>query len=91
MGKPCPVELRTRLVGLVGEDRPHRATATRFRVSIKFVNDMVGLKPQTGAPEAGPQGGRGHGKPAGVHDWGPRQIKNKPDTTLEEPVSALRQ
>ena len=44
MGKPHPMELRTRVVDFVEEGNTHRATAAHFRVSIKFVNDMVKLK-----------------------------------------------
>ena len=63
MGKAHPMELHTRMVDLVEEGNSHRAAAARFRVSIKFVNDMVRLKPETGSPEPRPQGRRDHGKP----------------------------
>ena len=54
------------------------ANAAQFRVSIKFVNDMVLLKRDTGSLEAKPQGnGGGHGKLAGVADWIGRRIKEK--------------
>ena len=47
------------------------ANAAQFRVSIKFVNDMVILKRTTGSLEAKKQGnGGGHGKLSGVvADW----------------------
>ena len=46
------------------------ANAAQFRVSIKFVNDMVLLKLRTGSLVAKPQGnGGGHGKLAGVAGW----------------------
>lgn len=48
MGKPHPIELRTRVVDFVEEGNTHRTTAAHFRVSIKFVNDMVKLKRETG-------------------------------------------
>ena len=47
MGKPLPMELRRRVVDLVGEGHTHRAAA-HFRVSVVFVNDMVLLKRTTG-------------------------------------------
>jgi len=47
MGKPLPMELRRRVVDFVEEGRTHRAAAAQFRVSIKFVNDMVLLKRPT--------------------------------------------
>ena len=56
MGKPHPIELRERVVGYVEEGHTHRASAERFRVSPRFVNDMVILKRETGCLEAKPQG-----------------------------------
>ncbi|MDO9525479.1 MAG: hypothetical protein Q7J57_08035, partial [Gemmobacter sp.] len=43
MGQPHPVELREGVVDHVAEGNTHRSTAARFRVSVKFVNDMVKL------------------------------------------------
>lgn len=91
MGKPHPVELRTRVVDFVEEGNTHRATAAHFRVSVKFVNDMVKLKRVTGALTPKSQGRRGHGKLAGVHDWVRRRVEGKPDITLDELVSQLSQ
>ena len=72
MGKPQPMELRTRVVAFVEEGNTHRATAAHFRVSIKFVNSMVLLKRETGSLESEPQGCRGHGKLSGVEGLAPR-------------------
>jgi transposase len=44
MGKSHPVELRQRVVDHVAEGNTHRSTAARFKVSVKFVNDMVKLE-----------------------------------------------
>ena len=67
------------------------ANAAQFRVSIKFVNDMVLLKRATGSLEAKPQGnGGGHGKLAGVVGWIERRIKEKRELTLDELVVELR-
>ena len=91
MGKPLPMEFRQRVVDFVEEGHTHRAAAARFRVSIKFVNDMVILKRETGSLEAKPQGnGGGHGKLAGVADWIGRRIKEKRDLTLDDLVIELR-
>ena len=91
MGKPLPMELRQRVVDFVEEGHTHRAAAVQFRVSIKFVNDMVILKRVTGSFEAKPQGnGGGHGKLAGVADWIGRRIMEKRDLTLDELVIELR-
>ena len=63
MGKPLSMELRRRVVDLVEEGHTHRSAAAQFRVSVKFVNDMVLLKRRTEFLEAKPQGnGGGHGK-----------------------------
>jgi transposase len=82
MGKPHPVELRRRVVDHVTEGNTHRSTAERFRVSVKFVNDMVKLKATTGglAPKAQGNGG-GQGKLAGLKDWVARRIGEKRDLT----------
>jgi transposase len=56
MGKPLPIELRQRVVDFVEAGHTHRAAAAQFRVSIKFVNDMVLLKRATGSLVAKPQG-----------------------------------
>lgn len=82
MGKPHPVELRQRVVDHVAEGNTHRSAAARFRVSVKFVNDMVKLKAATGglAPKAQGNGG-GHGKLAGLKDWVARRIGEKRDLT----------
>lgn len=82
MGKPHPVELRQRVVEHVAEGNTHRSTAVRFRVSVKFVNDMVKLKKATGGlvPKAQGNGG-GHGKLSPLKDWVARRIAEKRDLT----------
>lgn len=91
MGKPLPMELRQRVVDFVEEGRTHRAAAAQFRVSIKFVNDMVLLKRRSGSLEAKRQGnGGGHGKLSGVADWIAGRIQEKRDLTLDELVVELR-
>lgn len=91
MGKPLPMALRQRVVDFVEEGHTHRSAAAQFRVSIKFVNDMVLLKRATGALEPKPQGnGGGHGKLAGVAGWIESRIREKRDLTLDELVVELR-
>ena len=82
MGKPHPVELRQRVVDHVAEGNTHRSTAARFRVSVKFVNDMVKLMKVTGGlvPKAQGNGG-GHGKLSSLKDWIARRIAVKRDLT----------
>jgi len=69
MGKPHPMELRTRVIAFVEEGHGHREAALHFRVSPRFVNDMVILKRETGwlAPKA--QGNRAPGKLAPHAAW----------------------
>jgi len=85
------MELRRRVVDFVEEGHSHREAARHFRVSIKFVNDMVRLKRETGTLEARPQGRRGHGKLAGAKEWVRERMAGKPDTTLDELTVALRE
>ena len=82
MGKPHPVEFRQRVVDHVAEGNTHRSTAERFKVSVKFVNDMVKRKAATGCLAAKPQGnGGGHGKLAGLKDWVARRVGEKQNLT----------
>ncbi|WP_027255759.1 helix-turn-helix domain-containing protein [Leisingera aquimarina] len=90
MGKPLPIELRQRVVDFVEEGHSHRSTAAHFRVSVKFVNDMVKLKRETGSLDPKPQGnGGGHGKLGTVRDWLERRIAEKRDLTLDDLVAEL--
>ncbi len=58
MGKPHPIELRERVVAFVDEGNGHREAARHFRVSAKFVNDMIKLRRETGGLVAKRQGNR---------------------------------
>jgi len=89
MGRPHPMALRERVVAFVGEGSGHREAARHFRVSPKFVNDMVRLKRETGTLAPKPQGSRGGGKLAGVADWVRRRVAGKGDITLDELVVEL--
>ena len=90
MGKPHGIELRRRVVAFVEEGNTHRATAAHFRVSIKFVNEMVKLKRTTGSLAPKKQGnGGGHGKLTVVHEWITNRLEKKADITLDELVAEL--
>ncbi|WP_218967676.1 helix-turn-helix domain-containing protein [Puniceibacterium antarcticum] len=82
MGKPHPVELRQRVVDHVAEGNTQRSAAVRFKVSVKFVNDMVTLMKATGGlvPKVQSNGG-GHGKLFPLKDWIGRRIAEKRDMT----------
>lgn len=90
MGKPHPVELRRRVVDFVEEGHSHRAAASHFRVSAKFVNEMVKLKRETGSLSPKRQGNGGHyGKLSEAQGWLERRIGEKRDITLDELVAEL--
>jgi transposase len=48
MGKPHLIELRSRVIAFVEEGNGHREAARHFRVSPRFVNDMMILKRESG-------------------------------------------
>jgi len=85
MGKPHPVELRERVVAFVDEGNRHREAARHFRVSPKFVNEMVKLRRETGSLEPKPQGNRERrGKLKGFEEWVPGRLAAEGDLTLDE-------
>jgi len=56
MGKPHPIELRSRVVAFVEEGHSNRQASRHFRVSPRFVNNLMKLKAETGSLEARRQG-----------------------------------
>ena len=90
MGKPHPIELRERVVAFVEEGNTHRATARHFRVSPRFVNNMVILKRETGSLEPKRQGhGGNNGKLKDQGEWVRRRLAENGDLTLDELVFDL--
>ena len=49
MVKAHPIEIGSRVIAFVEEGHSHREAARHFRVSPRFVNDMVILKRENGA------------------------------------------
>jgi len=85
MGKPHPIELRARVVAFVDEGHGHREAARHFRVSPKFVNDMIKLRRQTGSLAPKRQGNLGHvGKLRGFEGWARARLAERGDLTLDE-------
>ena len=84
MGKPHPIELREREIAFVEEGHSHRAAASHFRVSPRFVNRMVILKHETGSLEPMRQGHGGHGKLKTHADWVRQRVAENGDLTLDE-------
>lgn len=89
MGRPHPLALRQRVVAHVEAGNTHTSAAERFDVSIKFVNDMVKLKRETGSLSAKPQGNPGSGKLKPHADWIRSQVDAKGEITLDELVGLL--
>lgn len=89
MGKPHPIELRERTAALAEQGNTHTEAARRLCVSIKFVNDMVRLKRETGSLQPKPQGNRGYGKLSDfaglVQSW----IAFQPSLTIDELTAEL--
>ena len=89
MGKPHPIELRQRVVSHVEAGNTHHSAAARFDVSVKFVNDMVKLKRETGSLAPKPQGNPGIGKLTPHEDWVRAQVDAKGEITLDEMAARL--
>jgi transposase len=90
MGKPHPIELRTRVAAFVDEGNGHREAARHFRVSPKFLNELIRLRRETGSLVPRRQGnGGGHGKLAGVTRWIEARVAAKGEITLDELVAEL--
>ena len=90
MGKPHPIELRERVVAFVDEGHGHREAARRFRVSPKFVNDMIKLRRETGGLAPKRQGNLGRtGKLRGFEEWVRGRLAEQSDLTLDELCLAL--
>ena len=66
------------------------ANARHFRVSPKFVNDMVILKRESGGLAPQRQGHRGHGKLASHAGWVRDRLAMKSDLTLDEISAELQ-
>lgn len=91
MGKPHSIELRARVVAFVDEGHGHRAAARHFRVSPRFVNDMIGLRRETGGLEPRRMGNPGRGRLNDVADWVRARIATNGEMTLDALVVDLRE
>lgn len=84
MGKSHPIALRERVVAFVEEGHGHREAARHFRVSPRFVNDLVILKRETGWLVPRRQGHRGGGKLSAHHGWVRERLAHNGELTLDE-------
>lgn len=77
------------MVSLVEAGNTHHSAAARFHVSVKFVNDMVRLKRETGSLAPKRQGNPGIGKLTPHEDWVRAQVEAKGEITLDEMAARL--
>jgi hypothetical protein len=63
-GRTHPADLRSRVIAFVEGEYGHREAARHFRVSPRFVNDMVNLKRESGGLLPKAQGNHAKGKVA---------------------------
>jgi len=83
MGKAHPIELRERVVSYVDGGHSHREAGRVFSVSVRFVNDMVKLRRETGSLAPKKQGNPGKGKLSPYEDWVRGRISEQGDLTLD--------
>jgi transposase len=83
------MELRSRVIAFVEEGHRHREAARHFRVSPRFVNDMVILKRESGGLFPKPQGNHAEGKLAPFNGWLRGRLAVKGDLTLDEVVAEM--
>ena len=92
MGKPLASELRVRVVAFVDEGHSNREASRHFRVSPRFVNNLMKLRAETGSVEPRRQGhGFGGGKLAAHADFVRTRVKENGDLTLDELCVALEE
>lgn len=84
MGRPYPLELRSRVVAFVEEGHSNREASRHFRVSPRFVNLLMLRKAETGSLAPRRQGhGPGRGKLCEHTDYVRRRIGENGDLTLD--------
>lgn len=84
MGKPHPIELRSRVVAFVEEGNSNREAARHFRVSPRFVNNMMILQRSTGSLAPGKQGHPPGSKLAAHGVWISERVSAHGEVTLDE-------
>lgn len=85
MGKPLPMALRERVAAFVDEGHSNRDASRHFRVSPRFVNNLMKLRAETGSLEPRRQGhGTGGGKLAEHAGFVRQRLAEHGDLTLDE-------
>lgn len=75
--------LRERVVAFVDEGNTHREAAGHFRVSPRFVNDMIILRRETGGLDPRKQGNPGRGKLTDIAPWVRQRVAQQGDLTAD--------
>ena len=84
MGKPHPIELRARVVAFVKEGNSHREAARHFRVSPRFVNNMMILHRSSGSLSPAMQDHPPGGKLTAHGEWIGQRLAQNGELTLDE-------
>lgn len=84
MGKPHPMELRERVVAFVNEGNSNREAARHFRVSPRFVNNMMILHRSSGCLRPARQGHPPGSKLSPHGEWLIERIALHGEVTLDE-------
>ena len=84
MGKPHPIELRARVVAFVEEGNSNREAARHFRVSPRFVNNMMILHRSSGSLAAARQGHPPCSKLSQYSQWIGERVSAHGEVTLDE-------
>lgn len=90
MGKPHPIELRTRVHGEIDAGESRRMAAERFKVSASFAVKLAARVARTGSVEPGRQGRPPGGGKLAPHlealvEW----VEAEPDMTMPELAAKL--
>ena len=84
MGKPHPLELRERVVAFVNEGNSNREAARHFRVSPRFVNNMMILHRSSGSLRPARQGHPPGSKLSPHGEWLRERVALHGEVTLDE-------
>jgi len=84
MGKPHPIELRARVVAFVEEGNSNREAARHFRVSPRFVNNMMILHRSSGSLAPARQGHPAGSKLSPHSQWLGERVSAHGEVTLDE-------
>jgi len=84
MGKPHPIELRARVVAFVEEGNSNREAARHFRVSPRFVNNMMILRRSSGSLAPARQGHPPGSKLSSHGEWIGERVSAHGEVTLDE-------